>query len=533
MEKPPYEISNSEPDEIDLLRYLHVIWRRKWIVLLMVALVTTLAVTLPLMLMTPKYQSSTELLQRRMGVDKLFLGTTVFADATSDPERDIKTAADLVTAPEVIARVNDQLGARLTDKSPDTLINASVVSNVDILRITATDADPVLAADVANTFATEYIKWRTESDQSALVQARVPVEDQINAIPESLHNSPSYLSLVDKLDSLKLAEAMQVGSLQVVKPAAPVLNPVSPKPVRYGAIGFIASIFLGIGLVIFLDRIDTKIRSTSEIIARIDKPILALIPTEPKSNGDIITISHPKDNCAEAYRLLKTNLGYLSPDDKAKTIMITSPGPGEGKSSIVANLAVTLARSGKAVTILEFDFRRPSLSKYLGLIGKIGVTNIIAGTHTLQDVFQVIEAKSLAVTSEISAGEAMDQPNHTRSGIKDIFCVMSGPIPPNPGELAASAAVGKIIESAAAFSDYILVDTPPLCAVGDAASLASRVDGMILTIRMAKTDKRAFASTNEIIRQLPCNLLGVVITDVDAGGSYGYSSGYYKYGYSY
>lgn len=533
MKTPPYDVNNSEHDEIDLLKYWHVIWRRKWLFFLTVGLVTALAVAIPLIFMTPKFESSVQLLQRRIGVDKVFLGTAVFADVASQPERDIQTAADLVTSPEVIARVNDQLGDRLGGKSADTLINASVVKEVDIMEITATDPDSVLAADVANTFAAEYIKWRTESDQSALTQARVPVENQINAIPESMRNSPSYQSLVDKLNSLKLAEAMQVGNLQVVKSAAPSLNPVSPKPVRNGAIGFITSIFLGVGLVIFLDRIDTKIRSVSEIVAITDKPILAMIPTEPKLNGSIVTVSHPKESCAEAYRLLKTNLGYVSPDDKARTIMVTSPGTGEGKSTTVANLAVTLARAGKSVTILEFDFRRPSLSKQLDLSGEIGVTNIIVGTHKLEDVFQVIDAKSLAVAGEKSRGENTVRQNSSSIGIKDIYCVMSGPIPPNPGELAASDAASKIIDTVAGFSDYILVDTPPLCAVGDAVSLASRVDGMILVVRMAKTDKRAFTSSNDILRQVPCNLLGVVITDVDAGSDYGYGGGYYKYGYSY
>ncbi len=534
METPPYDVNNPEHDEIDLLQYWHVIWRRKWLVFLTVGLVTALAVAIPLIFMTPKYESSVELLQRRIGVDKAFLGTDVFSDVASQPDRNIQTAANLVTSPEVIARVNDQLGDRLGGKSADTLIKASVVNKVDIMQITATDTNPALAADVANTFANEYIKWRTESDQQALTQARVPVENQINAIPENMRSSPSYQSLVDKLNSLKLAEAMQVGNLQVVKPAAASLNPVSPKPVRNGAIGFITSIFLGIGLVFFLDRFDTKIRSVNEITARIDKPILASIPTEPKLNGSIVTIGHPRETCAEAYRLLKTNLGYLSPDDKAKTIMITSPGPVEGKSTTIANLAVTLARGGKSVTILELDFRRPSLSKQLGLSGETGVTNVIAGTHILEDVIQVIEAKDLAVAGDKSRGENTDQQNSVSNGVKDILCVMSGPIPPNPGELAASDAVSAIIDTAAGFSDYILVDTPPLGVVGDAASLASRVDGMILVIRMAQTDKKVFISTTDILRQVPCNLLGVVITDVDAGGSYGYGygGGYYKYGYS-
>ena len=525
------QAAHDSHDEIDLVQYWHVIWRRKWLILLVIGVVTSLAVAVPMYFMTPKYQSSTEILQRRMGIDKAFLGTDVFTDVSSQPDRDIQTAADLVKSPDVVAAVTSELGDRLNGAPADSMVSADVVNKVDLMDITATSTDPQLASDVANSFANNYITWRQSSDQAALTAARVPVENQINAIPIEQRGSPSYQALVDKLNSLKLAEAMQVGNLQIVKPAVPSTTAVSPKPTRNGLIGLITSVFLGIGLVFFMERFDTKIRSAGEVTARIDKPILTSVPHEPKLNGkgNIVTIAQPKAACAEAYRLLRTNLSFINPDSRARKIMVTSPGPVEGKSTTIANLAVTMAQSGKAVTILELDFRRPSLAKRLNLTGEIGVTNLLAGTHKLEDAIQVIAAEKLKVESG-KAGEGITG----QEGVKDIFCVTCGPIPPNPSELAASDAVGAIIDEAAGFSDFILIDTPPLGVVGDAASLAPRVDGTLLVVRMAKTDKKTFSNAQEVLRNMPGNLMGIVITDADAGGSYGYGyyGGYYKYGYS-
>jgi len=210
------------------------------------------------------------------------------------------------------------------------------------------------------------------------------------------------IALVDKMNALKLVELMQAGNIQIVKTATPPDVPASPKPFRNTILALITSGMLGIALAFVLDRFDFKIRSVSEVTNVIDRPILASIPTEPNLNGNIVTISHPKDAGAEAYRLLKTNLSYISPDQKAKKIMVTSPGPQEGKTTTITNLAVTLARGGSNVAVVELDFRRPSLSRQMALTNIIGITNVIAGTHTLEDVIQVIDKDSLVVVNEFS-----------------------------------------------------------------------------------------------------------------------------------
>lgn len=528
--KPGFDMKKETADVIDILEYLGIIWRWKWMVVLTVVLITALAILLPFFFIAPKYESSTQLLQRRLGLDEAFVGTAVFQEDSSAPERSIDTSIALIKSPEVSAAVMDRMGVRLGSAQSDDLIgfiNVKADKNVEIIEIRATYTDPVIAADIANAFAEEFVNWKLKIDKDVLTQARIPIEQQIDSIPVNQRNTTDYSVLLNKLETLKLSESLLVGKTQVINKAQPSYDQVSPKPVLNGLLAFITSIFLGIGLVIAIDLFDKTIRNVEYITSRIDVPVLANIPREPKTNGTLVTISHSDGSNSEAYRLLKTNLRYLNPDKKTKTILVTSPGPFEGKSTTISNLAVTLARGGYKVTALELDFRRPSLAKHLHLKDVPGITNVIAGTHKLEEVIQAVPAKDLMITRDhVPVNEK--QKIAVAEGLRDVFCLVSGPIPPNPGELVASEIISKIILETGENSDYVLIDTPPLGVVGDAASIAPIVDGVIVIIRMGYTKKSSFSILQETMKNLPANLLGFVITDADIASA-SYSSGYYSY----
>lgn len=525
-------MSSVKPDEIDILEYFGIIWRWKWIVVVTVLLITALAILIPFFFIAPKYESSTQLLQRRLGLDEAFVGTAVFQEASSAPERSIDTSIALIKSPEVITAVMDRMGGSLGATQADDLIgfiNVKSDKNVEIIEITANYTDPIIAADIANAFAEEFVKWKLKIDKDVLTQARIPIEQQIDSIPQSQRNSADYSVLLNKLETLKLSESLLVGKTQIINKAQPSYAQISPKPVLNGLLAFITSIFLGIGLVIVVNLLDKTIRDVEYITSRIDKPVLASIPREPETNGKLVTISYPDGSNSEAYRLLKTNLKFLNPDKKTKTILVTSPGPFEGKSTTISNLAVTLARGGYKVTVLELDLRRPSLAKHLHLNDEPGITNVIAGSHELEEVVQAIPAEDLMVTRDhVPLKKKLKQADE--DGLRDISCIVSGPLPPNPGELVASEKLSKIIYDAGEKNDYVLIDTPPLGVVGDAASLAPIVDGVIVIIRMGYTKKSSFSIMQETMKNMPANLLGVVITDADVNTP-GYDNNYYAYTY--
>lgn len=526
----------SYADSIDLRNILGIFWRRKWVILVFVLVVTAGVVGAMMLLKTPRYESSTDILQRRSGLDKALIGSELFLESESQPERKMETAAELVVSPEVVNAVSKKLGARLEGRDPASLVDISVLKKTDILRVTASDPDPQLAADVANTFAAEYINWRRNVDHDVLQQARAPIEAQLLAFkPEELE-SVTYRVLSDKLESLKLIEAVQTGDLEVVKAAVVSPKPSSPNAMRIGTIALIVSLIGGVGLVFIIEQMDNKVRSVDEIVADIDKPVLAAIPRVPnfRGNGSLLTLTKPSSPGSEAYRLLKTNLSFVEPDNPVKSILITSATPEDGKSTTLANLAVTLARSGRRVIIIEADFRRPVLSEYLELEGAIGLTNTIADSCSLVESLQVIEVEKLVVGHQKSLHENRSKEvlsgaifkKNANSEIKPIYCAVSGPLPPNPGELAASEKMGTIITEAGKYADVVLVDSPPIGLVGDAASLAARVDGVMLVVKLNHTTREHLRHLRDFSESIPCKTLGIVATNAGGDGSY-----YYKYGY--
>jgi len=508
------EESSIKGKSDDLKSFLGVIWRRKWLLILTVVIITSAAVGATLIFSTKQYQSTTELLQRRSDLDKIFLGTSFFNE-TYIPERDMQTAAELVMAPQVTSEVDAQLSDRLNGKSVSSMVSAKAVWEADILRITATAPDPQLAADIANAFATTYIDWRREVDQDVLQQALEPIEAEVLSTPEDQKNTTSYQILKDRLETLKLIKTLQTGNLEIVKPATAPSSPSSPRPLRTGVLSLFTSVLLGVGLIFIVEMFDNSIRSTDEITESLEKPILTIVPNLPSSNnGSLATLSNPSSVYSESFRLLKTNLGFIDPDKETKSIMVSSSGPNEGKTTTIANLAITMARGGQRVIVLEADFRRPSLHNKMGLDNKFGLTNVISGNCSLREVLQMIEAKDLVITrnEKVSENEKVDERNLTgMDGAKPIYCATTGPLPPNPGEIASSEKLGAIIAEASEYADIVLVDAPPLGVVGDAASIAPKIDGIVLVISMSNTSKKSLKTLQNFIKTVPCNILGLVV----------------------
>ncbi|MHB1055052.1 MAG: tyrosine-protein kinase domain-containing protein [Thermoleophilia bacterium] len=516
----------------DLRKHFGIVWRRKWFILGFCILAVVATVLATSLLVTPLYQSSAQILQRRSGLDKILLGGDLYQQSFQ-PDRDIQTAAELVTSPAVSSAVSGELGDRLGGKNPGSIVSVDVVKKADILSISATDADPELAAAVANSFASQYISWRQRVELSGLQNARAPIEAQVLSTPEDQQDTDNFRALRAKLENLKLLESMQNGNFELVMTATPSSDPVSPNPIKNGVIALVLSLFAGVSIAIVLNHFDTRIRHTDEIERIIDKPILSSIPkTHSFQTGRLVTVDLPASASSEAFRLLRTNLSYLEPDKEIKSIMITSPEAGEGKTTTMANLAVTMARNGKRVMALDADLRRPMLSEYMGLNNAIGLTNAISGDKTLKQSLQRIDAKDLAISSDGAGMSGQTENTRSLNGVMPIYCAAAGALPPNPGEIAASDKMTQLITEACQYSDMVLVDSPPLGVVGDAASLATKVDGVIFVVSMGRTRKQSLETMRHFMENVPCNVLGIVLTNTggkksyDSYGVHNYSSGY-------
>jgi protein-tyrosine kinase len=216
--------------------------------------------------------------------------------------------------------------------------------------------------------------------------------------------------------------------------------------------------------------------------------------------GELITVSEPRSPVSEAYRALRTNLDFASLDQTLKTLVVTSAGVGEGKSTTLANLAVVSAQAGRRVILVDADLRRPTLHQIFGLDNDTGLTT--------------------AMMDEV----ALASPPLQETGIEGLSVLTSGPLPPNPAEVMGSRRMEEVIAVLTERADQVFFDTPPVVAVTDAAVLATKVDGVLLVISAGKTRREYARTAVQRLEQINARLVGTVLTNVQMGAGF---KGYY------
>lgn len=212
------------------------------------------------------------------------------------------------------------------------------------------------------------------------------------------------------------------------------------------------------------------------------------------SGAGLVAYTEPKSAASEAYRTLRTNIQFASPDKPVHTILATSTSPDDGKSTTIANLAITFAAAGSPTVLVDADLRRPHLHKIFELSNDYGLTTLVTSMARSKD------------------GESPKLPlQDTR--VDNLKVLTSGPVPPNPAEILASQRMAEILALLRSGAEYVLIDTPPIIAVTDAAVLSSRVDGVLLVVNAGKTRRDLAIKARDMLRQVNANILGVVLNN--------------------
>ena len=338
----------------------------------------------------------------------------------------------------------------------------------------------------------------------------------------------NYSLLRQKLEEAKINVASQVGKVQIVDYAR---HPGSTNQNHKRTIlmGLIFGFGVGVALALGLEFLDNTIKTTHDI-ERKNLSVLGIIPsigeeqyedrkkwfspgnalTSSKSSRKLkrrlITHEDPRSPVSEAYRSLRTSMLYSSSaDKKIKSILVSSAGPGEGKTTTVANLAITYANLGKKTILIDTDLRRPVIHKVLDLKKEPGITDYLSGaTDDFNDIVQ-------------------------ETAIENLFVVTSGIIPPNPSELLGSQRMADLLRKLENEWDMILFDSPPLVAVTDATMVSKEIDQIIMVVKVGQTDKKAFDHTITSLRNVQAPLGGVILNAVTHKNSYGSYYYYYQY----
>ena len=325
--------------------------------------------------------------------------------------------------------------------------------------------------------------------------------------------------LAKQIENAELKHEGQEVTVEIVEEPTVDTTPVSPKLTTTILMVLLCGLGLGLGLVYVSDVLDDRFRSVEEMQALLRVPVLAMVreldEIEEAAGIDAIqTCAAPNAAESEAFRTLRTALSFA--DHDTHQVVISSPEPGDGKTTVLANLAVAVAQAGKRTLLIDADLRRPGLTAMMGMRGIDGLSSVIRGS---EDV--------------VSMATAQIRP----SGLENLDVLASGPRPTNPAELLGGQRFSELLAWAESVYDQVFIDSPPALATSDAAVIGRLVNGVMLVLQPAKNRRRLVIRCVEDFAVLKIPLLGVVVNRVGSekdGSYYGYGyGGYYGHGYAY
>lgn len=447
---------------MDLRDYMRIM-RRYWLVIVTFVLLGLLVGGAASVLTRPTYAAETQLfvaIQSSGSVQDLQQGNT-FSQAR------VQSYVKTIDSPIVLEPVIDSLGLATTAEVLASQVSATTDANTVLINISVTDSSAVQAAAIAQSVAT------------SLVNAVDTLEK-----PQTGGTSPVRLS--------------------IIKPATAPTTPSAPNTRLNLILGLFSGVAVGCGFAVLRSAVDNRIRGEADLRRITDAPLLGGIAFDSTAaKSPLLSQLGAQSPRAEAYRQLRTNLQFANVTGHAKTVLVTSSLPGEGKSTTAANLAMSLAQAGNSVCLIDADLRRPMIGEYLGLGQDAGLTTALVGLADVDDLLQ-------------------------HWGSDQLFVLTSGQIPPNPSELLGSEEMKNLILRLEQVFDSIVIDAPPLLPVTDAAVLSQHVGGVVLVVGAQKISTNDLEKSLGALDLVDADLLGIVLNLVPAKGPDAYSYGYYS-----
>jgi tyrosine-protein kinase len=515
--------------------YLRVLRRRKWLVLQAVVLLPLAAVLLSLR-QERLYEASAQVLLSRDDLTAALTGT-ITPSSAQQPERLAETQAELARVSAVARRVLAATGS--TRMSVEKFLSGSSVTakpEADLLTFRVRNPSPERAELLATSYARQFTAYRRRLDTAALVTARQGLRERIAALDQAgRRDSGLYSSLVEKEEQLRTMEALKTSNATLVQAGEKAVL-VQPRPVRNGLLALALGLIVGLALAFLRDTLDTRVHEAEEVAEQLGMPLLARLP-EPsrrlRGNDLLVMVESPAGRQAEAFRMLRTNLEFVNLRRQARTIMVTSASAREGKSTTVANLAVAIARAGRHVVAVDLDLRRPYLDRFFDVRDHPGLTQVVLGHVELASATVPIAITGAAQQSANGNGHGVANGNgsgHELGSVSGLLEVVpAGPLPPDPGELVGLPELREVLQRLRARADVVLVDSPPILQVGDALTLSTAVDGIVVVAGRDRIRRPVLAELRRALEQSPAAKLGFVLTGAGLGESYGYGD-YYETG---
>ena len=503
--------------------YLAILRRRKWVVIESVVIVAIVTGLLSLQ-QQKVFRATAAMLINQQDLGAAVTGLPT-SNAGADPARSVQTQATLARVPEV-ARVAVAKAGVPGMTAGQLLLNSSVTGSPDsdFLTFVVKNSDAFAAQKLATAYADAYSGYRLQLDTSALKRARIELEKRAEGLAASGdRSSVLYRDVVQKAQQLRTMELLQQRNA-VVKNASKGVQ-VAPTPKRNALLGAMIGLVLGLGIAAVWEALDKRVRSEDEIEAILDMPLLARLPEPPRelrAENRLVMLDDPEGVHAEAVRRLRTNLEFALLEGDERTIMVTSAVQQEGKSTTISDLAVALARTGRKVALVDLDLREPMIDRFFGLGDAVGITDVALGRADLERALVDVSVPQRPSVTNIAAGTSLPL-------VAGRLAVLpSGSLPASPGEFVGTAALTKVLTDLRKRFEIVLVDAPPICVVGDAMILSTKVDALIVVSRLGTIDRPTLDDLQRELAISPARVLGVVITGVEPTSAYGGGSYYHK-----
>jgi non-specific protein-tyrosine kinase len=500
---------------MELLNFFKIINRRKWVVII-TTLLTVIITVIGTYLMTPIYESSAFVRIAQIqssDIDYYDLNYT---------QRLMNTYALLLSSGHFLEKVIEELNLDITTEELEESVEVNVVGGTELIEIVVENPDPIQSMQIANTIGSMLVEQREGLYTGEGRSTREILEDQLAIVQENLIEDRSelqkyilegadleqegeiqdlsiriqvqeqtYAMLLEQYDNAVITEAAFANSITLAKPATTPTKPNKPEKILNIAVGALVGLIGGLGLAVLFESMDTTIHSIKDLEKSVELPILGAVPEFRRgfrsNHRASLVMDKGQSTEREAFRILRTNMQSLLSSNSTKTLMITSAKRETGTSTVLINLAIAIAQTGKEVVVIDSNLRTPCLHETFGLGNDLGLSTIVTDPDGLNP------ESWLAATK-----------------FPRVKLLSSGPIPPNPAERLGSENMMLVLSELSQMADYILLDSSATLEYADAASLAPMMDDIAVVVTQDKTTEGDLQKTLLQMKNVSARTIGFV-----------------------